>query len=260
VRTTRRGRALLLTVAVLCWCSVACGRTSFGDRTSRTQELVWLDARGQVTDVVPHSGATYTGVWLAPDERTAIVLLDETDVPPPDRQLWRIDLVTGETAPIEGVPATVGGPGGRLTYWSDGSGAGDVWSGSPHASPYRVTPWVERGAQLSAEGQWIAYVSEESGKPEVYIQTFPDSSHGRWLASGPEGGEWPVWRRDSRRLYYWAADGRLMAVPLKPGRALVEPGRPIPLFEVSVSGHGPYAVNLDERVLMALSRSRPTPP
>ena len=53
----------------------------------------------RVTGVVPHSEATYTGVWLEPDERTAIVLLDEIDVPPAAGRLWRIDLVTGATAP-----------------------------------------------------------------------------------------------------------------------------------------------------------------
>ena len=223
-----------------------------------------------MTGVVPHSEATYTGLWLAPDERTAVVMLDEVDVSPADRRPWRIDLVTGETAPIAAVPAIVGRSVGRLTHWSDrqrvfdgevdGSGAGDVWIGSSPPAPYRVTPWVERSGQLSAEGKWIAYVSEEGGNPEIYIQTFPDSSSGRWLASGAKGGEWPVWRSDSLRLYYWAADGRLMAVPLKPGRALIEPGRPTALFQLPVSTPVPYAVTLDERVLMALSRSRPTPP
>jgi hypothetical protein len=106
----------------------------------------------------------------------------------------------------------------------------------------------------------MAYVSEEGGRPEIYIQTFPDPSLGRWLASGPEGGERPVWRADSLRLYYWAPAGRFTSVSLKRGRVLTEPGHPVTLFDAPAGEPVPFAVTLDERVLMAVSRSRPMPP
>jgi hypothetical protein len=120
---------------------------------------------------------------------------------------------------------------------------------------YQSTPWIERGGQLSAEGKWLAYVSEESGVPEVYVQTFPDPTRGRWLVSMPGGGDRPAWRADSLAMFYWAPGARLMKVPLKKGRALVQPLGADVLFTMPDAAAGvPYAVARDDRVLMAVPR------
>jgi Tol biopolymer transport system component len=58
----------------------------------------------------------------------------------------------------------------------------------------------------------MAFVSDESGRQEVYLTSLPGAS-GKWRIS-PSGGTQPVWRRDGRQLFYLAADGRLIAVSM----------------------------------------------
>jgi Tol biopolymer transport system component len=68
-------------------------------------------------------------------------------------------------------------------------------------------------AQVSWDGHWMAYYSDESGKNEVYISPFPNPV-GRLQVSAA-GGKDPRWRRDGKALYYIAADGKLTAAELK---------------------------------------------
>ena len=68
-------------------------------------------------------------------------------------------------------------------------------------------------ARLSPDGRWLAYASNESGMWEVYVQPFPEG-RGKWLVS-TGGGSQPIWRGDSKELFYVAADDRLVAVPIR---------------------------------------------
>jgi Tol biopolymer transport system component len=67
--------------------------------------------------------------------------------------------------------------------------------------------------QFSPDAQWLAYASNESGRDEIYIRTFPQAG-GTWQVS-VWGGSQPRWRRDGRELFYVAPDNRLMAVPIR---------------------------------------------
>jgi Tol biopolymer transport system component len=98
--------------------------------------------------------------------------------------------------------------------------------------PFLKTPFSEALANLSPDGRWIAYVSDESGRPEVYIQSFPTPS-GKWQVS-TEGGNQPRWRRDGRELFYLAPDQKLMAVPVRLGSTF-EAGAPASLFEANIN-------------------------
>jgi Tol biopolymer transport system component len=82
-------------------------------------------------------------------------------------------------------------------------------------------------AQFSPDGRWIAYTSEESGMPNVFVQSFPDPQ-GKWRVSLKGGGE-PRWRRDGRELFYLALDGTLMVVPVNADPTFAN-GAAIPLF------------------------------
>jgi len=64
---------------------------------------------------------------------------------------------------------------------------------------------------LSPDGHWIAYVSDESGRSEIYVRAFPAVSAGKWLVS-TEGGIEPVWSGDSRELYFRSLDGKSVLV------------------------------------------------
>jgi hypothetical protein len=91
----------------------------------------------------------------------------------------------------------------------------------------------EEQAQVSPDGRWIAYASDESGRPQVYVQDFPVLKD-KWLIS-TNGGADPQWRADGAELFFIGADLKLMAVPVNRG-ASFEPGIPIALFQTRVTG------------------------
>jgi len=88
-------------------------------------------------------------------------------------------------------------------------GASDIFvvplSGESKPRLYLKTPFTEGGARFSPDGSLVAYYSEASGRPEVYIQGFPDL-RGKWMVS-LEGGSSPQWRADGKELLWRGADG-----------------------------------------------------
>jgi hypothetical protein len=94
----------------------------------------------------------------------------------------------------------------------------------------------EMHGQVSPDGRWLAYVSDERGRQDVYVRPFPSGNtdnRDKWLIS-PDGGIEPAWRGDSRELFYLAADRSLMAVSIA-GRDNLEPSPPTRLFETKMS-------------------------
>ena len=94
-------------------------------------------------------------------------------------------------------------PDGKLlVYWQLG-GAGDIWyvplTGEKKPIPILQTPFAEVFAQVSPDGKWLAYQSNETGRAEIYIKPFPEGP-GKWQVS-TDGGIWPRWRRDGKGLY-----------------------------------------------------------
>ena len=79
------------------------------------------------------------------------------------------------------------------------------------ARPYAATPADETAARVSPDGRWVAYTSDESGRPEVYLDSYRHP--GRRVPISSDGGVHPVWRGDGRELYYWR-DEELIAVQL----------------------------------------------
>ncbi|HSB10875.1 MAG TPA: hypothetical protein VLM38_15420, partial [Blastocatellia bacterium] len=110
-------------------------------------------------------------------------------------------------------------------------GKQEVWvlpiDGTQPSFPLLQTEAYEGGAQLSPDGQWVAYVSDESTKFEVYVQRFPTGGGKRQISTG--GGVGPHWRRDGKELFYYSTDGKLMALPVKSGENF-EVGAAEPLF------------------------------
>ncbi len=110
----------------------------------------------------------------------------------------------------------------------------------------------EGAAVLSPDGRWMAYNSDESGRYEVYVQSFPGGGGKRQISIG--GGTGPHWRGDGKELYYHAPDGKLMAAPVTSGASL-EVGTPVALFEFRASGHSitpHYSVTRDgQRFLLS---------
>jgi serine/threonine protein kinase len=112
----------------------------------------------------------------------------------------------------------------------------DLWvlpmSGDHKPMPYLQTEFNETHARFSPDGRWVAYVSDESGRAEVYVQSFP-ATGGKWqISSG--GGDQPLWRRDGKELFYVAADSQLMAAEVKQSSSTFHAGRPQPLLGLHI--------------------------
>jgi dipeptidyl aminopeptidase/acylaminoacyl peptidase len=109
--------------------------------------------------------------------------------------------------------------------------AGDVWvvpaSGGQPPRPLLHSKFDEFNPRISPDGAWLAYVSNESARPEVYVTRLPQGT-GKWPVS-VGGGDYPMWRPDGRELYYRRPDGMLMAVTVGEGTEFA-PGTPRPRF------------------------------
>ena len=105
-------------------------------------------------------------------------------------------------------------------------------------SPLLQTTFGERNAEVSPDGQWLAYESDESGQLEIYVRPFPDIDAGRWQVS-TRGGTQPLWARDGRELFY-RTGAAVMVVSIQTGSAFVY-GSPATVFEE------PYLVGLGGR-------------
>ena len=105
----------------------------------------------------------------------------------------------------------------------------DLWvvplDGDRKPFAYLEEPAREVDGRFSPDGHWVAYTSEETGRPEVFVQDFPKKGTKFQVSSG--GGNEGRWRRDGRELFYLAADGYLMSVDvtLAPAFALGVPRR-----------------------------------
>ncbi|HEX4950461.1 MAG TPA: hypothetical protein VFZ34_27595, partial [Blastocatellia bacterium] len=112
----------------------------------------------------------------------------------------------------------------------------DIWllplDGDRKPTPFSQSPFAEFVPKFSPDGRWVAYQSNESGKYEVYVQTFP-AGGGKWQVS-TSGGNTTHWRSDGKELFYISLDRKLMAVEIK-GGATFEAGLPKVLFDLAAA-------------------------
>jgi hypothetical protein len=101
--------------------------------------------------------------------------------------------------------------------------------------PLVQTKFDEGSAKFSPDGKWVAYSSNESGRPEVYVTPYPGP--GARIPISPDGGTDPVWRRKGGELFYRNGD-KMMAVSLV-DRPTFTPSKPRVLWE----GHYLHGVN-----------------
>lgn len=99
---------------------------------------------------------------------------------------------------------------------------------------FAATTAEERNGRLSPDGKWMAYMSNESGRPEVYVQPYPPTGAKWQISKG--GGLQPQWRGDGRELFYLTPSRRLVAVSLAAGGAGFEALASRELFETRATG------------------------
>jgi serine/threonine-protein kinase len=247
-----------------------------GDVTGTSRSLVWVDRQGR-EEALGAPLRAYVYPRISPDgTRVALDIRDQqNDIWVWDLGLNREPLWSPDGRRILFSAQRADGGGGENVFWqaADGSGAPErLTEGpgtrlpraispdglrvllTPAAEPYDITVAVresttrvepllnadtynEQNPDISPDGRWVAYSSNESGRDEVYVRPFPDVTAGRWQIS-TDGGATPRWARDGRELFYWvggtgAGNGRIMSVSIRTTPALAS-GTPQLVVE------GPY--------------------
>ena len=145
---------------------------------------------------------------------------------------------------------------GRLIFFNlinPSNGGSDIWTLDMETGEAEVLltgDWFEN-ANLSPDGRWLAITSQESGKVETYVQSFPEAG-GRWMVSSDKGtgpAQRPIWRRDGKELFYLRGSS-VMAVPISTESGFTF-GEPKVLFGINVAAtNGYYAPSVDgQRIL-----------
>jgi Tol biopolymer transport system component len=139
----------------------------------------------------------------------------------------------------------------RIIYQADGTQILSLpLTANPQPELYFKSDSIKSNGQLSPDGRWLAYQSNESGRTEVYVQSFPNPSS-RGVAS-PGGGSSPRWGHAGNELFYVDQERRLVAVKVRKVATGLEFSPPVPLFELELNPgtRHPYDVARDGRFLV----------
>jgi eukaryotic-like serine/threonine-protein kinase len=197
--------------------------------------------RGTVRRVVSNPAADGVPVWSPDGSRLAFaswrdgrtnLYVKEAHGSSPETRLLSSD--------ADKYPTDWSRDGKYLMYETLSNDTGwDLWVMRADASasgaapePYLHTEWNERDGGFSPDGRWVVYTSTESGRSEVYVQSFP-AGRGKWQISNG-GGDKPVWRKDGRELFFLSPDGYMMVANTSAG-ATFSSGEPKRLFAASVA-------------------------
>jgi Tol biopolymer transport system component len=136
----------------------------------------------------------------------------------------------------------------------------DLWrvstSGEGEPTPYLASPYNEPAAAISPDGRWIAYLSDESGRLELYAQSFPEpgSKHRISTAGAAEG--LLAWTRGGNEILYVGGDARsIMAAPIRASASLAI-GTPVTLFDLPDGFKGATVTSDGERFLISAAIAR----
>jgi ankyrin repeat protein/Tol biopolymer transport system component len=212
-------------------------------------------ARSALTRLTDHPGFESVPVWT-PDGRSVIFTAGpsgRSTVNP--LNLWRrdadgqhpIEHLTDQ-ATARQVPYAVTPDGARLVFRehpsNPGGDEGDLrvmsLAGDRQSQPLLATNVREMNGELSPDGRWLAYQSNESGRDEIYVRPFPGVTGGTWQVSSG-GGVRPLWARAGGELFFESARS-LMRVPISTTDGIFAAGVPGRLFD------GPYFYNVLERM------------
>lgn len=175
------------------------------------------------------------GVW-SPDGQSivyrsishgSLLTLKRANGLEPERSLFEMGLVVGDIYPnswtldqkqVLCTRANAGNTDLALVQVSDGK-----------MTPFLASKSSATNAQISPDGKWVAYASNESGDWEVYVTSFPGAA-GKWQISRGGGSE-PRWRGDGKEIFYLGLTGMLMAAPVE-GAGTFSSRTPAPLFQI----------------------------
>ena len=187
--------------------------------TSGRDRQVWVyDLNRGTTSHLTREGKAIQVIWT-PDGKRLVFAWLKTGVPnlywqPADASAEMERLTTSDYWQF---PASWSPDGATLAFEEYHP---DTWGDlflldlqSRRTTPFLRSPGWELIPEFSPDGRWIAYTSSESGRTEVYVQSFPGTG-GRWLIS-QEGGREPLWARDGKKLFYRTPDEGVWAVDVR---------------------------------------------
>ena len=156
----------------------------------------------------------------------------------------------GFTTTADERPSSVS-PDGRLLVYDRLTATSEIWvlslDGSAAPRALRATSSDQRSAAISPDGRWIAYESEETGRPEVWLESFDGGGTGARRQVSRDGGQVPRWSGQGELFYQAGRAMMSVLVDLSTGA----PGRSVELFNGDYLGFGRYDVSSDgQRFLM----------
>jgi eukaryotic-like serine/threonine-protein kinase len=204
---------------------------------------VWDLARHTLRRLTFDPGVDSFPVWT-PDAKR--IIFSSVRSPGITNLSWQAADGTGQPerlveSPVAQVPQSVSPDGTQLVFrQADTQTSLDLYtlplSGERRPAPLLRTTFTEQNADISPDGRWVAYQSNESGQNEIYVRPFPRVETGKWQIS-TNGGTRPLWSRDGRELFYMTGPAdvrsRVMASSIAAGAAF-SATTPQMLFE------GPY--------------------
>ncbi|HUO84447.1 MAG TPA: protein kinase [Thermoanaerobaculia bacterium] len=205
----------------------------WSDPTTNRGDIWIFDVERNVSSRLTHDPANETAPTWSPDGKRLLYLAADAG----EARVFEIE--TTGSATRRPVPHAVNmfpadwSDNGRFMAFISFSDS-DIFirsNGDPTIRHWLQTSFTEVGAQFSPDARWLAYASDESGRFEVYVQSFPEPGTRIVISKG--GGSGPMWRGDGRELYYVAPDSSLMAVTTAPGEQL-QAGEPRRLFNANL--------------------------
>jgi eukaryotic-like serine/threonine-protein kinase len=144
-------------------------------------------------------------------------------------------------------------PDGKFAVARTGEDIVVVSIADKKVTPLIETPFRDRNPDVSRDGRWIAYQSDESGSPEVYVRPFPDIGRGKWQVS-EGGGTRPVWAHNRRELFYLGPDAVLRSVTFEVAGSAFTPSAPTPLgmMPSTPGAHRAYDVAADDQRFLTM--------
>jgi serine/threonine-protein kinase len=196
-------------------------RIALDVRDRQNDIWVWDVVRQTLTRLTFDPGLNRSPVWTPDGQRIAYSVASDDG----EAVFWKTADGSGAPEELQGGESKTAAP---MAFTPDGA---TFLFSSPTAPPFKIwrapvtgdrkaervldAGFSETNAEVSHDGRWMAYESNESGRDEVYVRPWPDVNAGRWQVS-TGGGTRPLWSRDGRELfYYWQS--AVMSVPLRAG-------------------------------------------
>ncbi|MGB2663038.1 MAG: protein kinase [Candidatus Acidiferrum sp.] len=208
------------------------GRVAVVIREQESQIWLYDLIRGTLTRLTFEGSLSLSGVWSPEGKRLAIQSNKNGPLniylQPADGSSGLEQLITSDFLQF---PTSWSRDGQLLAFGEINPNSGyDIWVlrlSDRKAQPFLQTPFNESVPQFSPDGHWLSYVSDESGRWEIYVQPYPGPG-GKWQIS-TDGGMEPVWNPNGREIFYRKGD-KMMAVDISTQPSF-SAGKPRILFE-----------------------------